>query len=92
MIATALLERGFPQDASSSDLVMIYRREDGRLTPADFRFVHAEAASVSRFAKQHPDLGVKKIDTYRSPVIGPRLIGSTRPWRRPLGVVDRLAR
>ncbi len=70
------MERGFPQDASSSDLVMIYRREDGRLTSGDFRFVEAEAASVSRFAKQQPDLGVKKIDTYRSPVIGPRLIGS----------------
>ena len=55
---------------------MIYRREVGRLTPADFCFVEAEATSISRFATQHPDLGVKKIDTYRSPVIGPRLIGS----------------
>ena len=76
MIARAFLERGFPQDASSSELVMVYRREDGRLTSGDFRFVEAEAASISRFARQHPDLGVKKIDTYRSPVIGPRLIGS----------------
>ncbi len=83
MIARQLLERGFPQDASSSDLVMIYRREDGRLTSGDFHFVEAEAASVSRFAQQQPDLGVKKIDTYRSPVIGPRLIGSRAPWRRP---------
>ena len=89
--AKALLERGFPEDASGSQLVMIYRREVGRLTPADFCFVDAEAASISRFASPHPDLGVKKIDTYRSPVIGPRLIGS-HPRRRPLGVVDHLPR
>ena len=47
------------------------------MTPGDFRFVEAEAASVSRFARQHPELGVKKIDTHRSPVIGPRLIGTS---------------
>jgi RND superfamily putative drug exporter len=75
-IGRELLERGFPQDASSSDLVLIYQRKDGRLTPGDLRFVDGEAASLSRLAREHPELGVKKIDTHRSPVIGPRLIGS----------------
>jgi putative drug exporter of the RND superfamily len=76
VIGRELLERGFPQDASSSDLVLVYHREDGRLTPGDLRFVDGEASGLSRFAQEHPELGVKKIDTHRSPVIGPRLIGS----------------
>ena len=76
VIGHALTERGFPQDASSSDLVLIYQRKDGRLTPDDFRFVDDEASSLSRFAHEHPELGVKTIHTHRSPVIGPRLIGS----------------
>jgi RND superfamily putative drug exporter len=75
-IGRALLERGFPRDASSSDLVLIYERKGGRLTPGDFRFVDGEASNLSRSARQHPELGVKTIDTWRSPVIGPRLIGS----------------
>jgi putative drug exporter of the RND superfamily len=76
VIGQALLERGFPQDASGSDLVLIYERKNGRLTPDDFRFVDAEASSLSQFAQEHPKLGINRIDTHRSPVIGPRLIGS----------------
>jgi RND superfamily putative drug exporter len=79
VIGHELLEGGFPQDASSSDLVLIYERKKGRLTPGDFRFVDGEAASLSQFAREHPELGVNQIDTHRSPVIGPRLIGSRAP-------------
>ncbi len=76
VIGRELLERGFPQEASSSDLVLLYRREDGRLTADDFRFVDGQASGLSRFAHEDPELGVKQIDTHRSPVIGPRLIGT----------------
>jgi putative drug exporter of the RND superfamily len=76
VIGRELLERGFPEDASGSDLVLIYQREDGRLTAGDFRFVDGEASALFRLAHEHPELGVRKIDTHRSPVIGPRLIGS----------------
>jgi putative drug exporter of the RND superfamily len=76
VIGRALLERGFPQDATSSELVLIYQRKDGHLTPGDFGFVDGEAAGLSRLTHEHPELGIKKIDTHRSPVIGPRLIGS----------------
>ena len=86
-----LLERGFPQDASSSDLVLIYQRKNGRLTPVDLRFVDGEASSLSQFAQEHPELGVNKIDTHRSPVIGPQLGGSSIRWSQSGGVVDRLA-
>src|SRR5271166_3017020 len=74
VIGQELLERGFPQDASSSDLVLIYERKNGRLTPGDFRFVDSGASSLFQFAREHPELGVDKIETYRSPVIGSRLI------------------
>jgi RND superfamily putative drug exporter len=76
VIGRELLERGFPQDASSSDLVLIYERRGGRLTPGDFRFVDGEASSLAQFAQEHPEFGVRKIESHRSPVIGPRLIGS----------------
>ena len=61
--------------------MLIYERKNGRLTPGDFRFVDGEASSLSQFAQEHPELGVKKIDTHRSPVIGPRLIGSRADGR-----------
>ena len=77
VIGQELLERGFPRDASSSQLVLVYERKNGRLTPGDFGFVDGEASSLSRFAREHPELGVDQIDTHRSPVIGPRLIGSS---------------
>jgi putative drug exporter of the RND superfamily len=76
VIGRELLERGFPQDASSSELVLIYQRNDGPLKVGDFRFVDAEASGLSRLAQENPDLGIKKIDTHSTPVIGPRLIGS----------------
>jgi putative drug exporter of the RND superfamily len=76
VIGQELLERGFPRNASSSQLVLIYERRNGRLTPGDLGFVDGEASSLSRFARDHPELGIDQIDTHRSPVIGPRLIGS----------------
>jgi RND superfamily putative drug exporter len=77
VIGQELLERGFPQNASSSQLVLIYERKNGRLTPGDFDFVDDEAARLGRLAQEHRELGVDQIDTHRSPVIGPRLIGSS---------------
>ena len=34
------------------------------------------ASDFHQFGQSNPDLGVKKLDTHRSPVIGPRLIGT----------------
>src|SRR5207253_6547022 len=42
--------------------------------------LHA-ALPIYQFAQSHPDLGFKKLDTHRSPVIGPRLIGSSNDGR-----------
>ena len=75
VIGQELLERGFPQDAASSQVVIVYERSDAPLTTADFAAVEERAAEFHKFGQENPDLGVKKLDTHRSPVIGPRLIG-----------------
>ena len=76
VIGQDLLERGFPKDASSSQLVLVYERKHGRVTQDDLRYIEDVASRFYQFAQSHPELGVNKIDTHRSPVIGPRLIGT----------------
>src|SRR5271165_4534494 len=73
VIGQDLLERGFPNDAASSQVVIVYERADSALTPADFAAAEERAAQFHQFSQSNPDLGVKKLDTHRSPVIGPRL-------------------
>ncbi len=75
VIGQNLLERGFPRDAASSQVVLVCERKDGPLTPQDKGYVDGMAARFYEFAQSHPELGFKKLDTYRSPVIGPRLLG-----------------
>ncbi|WP_165245783.1 MMPL family transporter [Paludisphaera soli] len=75
VVGQNLLERGFPRDASSSQVVFIFDRKSGPLTPEDLAFVEKHAAEFYKWSEADPTLGVKKLDTHRSPVIGPRLIG-----------------
>ncbi len=77
VIGQDLLERGFPRDAASSQFVVIYERRSEPLTAADFALVEERAADFHKFSQANPELGVKKLDTHRSPVIGPRLIGKS---------------
>ncbi len=81
MIAQELSERGFPQDASGSQLVLVYERKNGLSSSGDLDFVNGEAARIDQSAQEQPELGVTKIETFRSPVIGPRLIGSSDDGR-----------
>jgi len=76
-----LLESGFPQDASSSSLVLVHERKNAHLTPDDLGYIERVAAELYQFAQSHPELGLKKLDTHRSPVIGPRLIGTSADGR-----------
>ncbi len=78
VVGQDLLERGFPLDSSSSSLVILYERKDARVTPGDLAYIETSAAELSAFAAEREALGVKKIDTHRSPVIGRRLIGRGR--------------
>ena len=77
VIGQDLLERGFPRDAASSQFVVIYERSSEPLTAADFALVEERAADFHKFSQANPELGVMKLDTHRSPVIGPRLIGKS---------------
>ncbi|MGO8897541.1 MAG: MMPL family transporter [Isosphaeraceae bacterium] len=77
VIGQDLLERGFPRDAASSQFVVIYERSSEPLTAADFALVEERAADFHKFSRANPELEVKKLDTHRSPVIGPRLIGKS---------------
>jgi len=81
VIGQELLERGFPEDASSSQLVLIYERKHGRVTLEDLYYIEEAAASFYQFAQTNQDLGIKKLDTHRTPVIGPRLIGTSADGR-----------
>jgi RND superfamily putative drug exporter len=76
VVGQDLLERGFPDDAASSRLVLVYERRNGPVTREDLAFIESAASSLAQFTGSHPELGVKRLDTYRTPVIGQRLIGS----------------
>src|SRR5271165_4251040 len=90
VIGQELLERGFPHDAASSQVVIVYERADAPLTPTDFSVVEDRAAEFHKFGQANPDLGIKKLDTHRSPVIGPRLIGkkANSPGQAVLTIVS----
>src|SRR5262249_22656362 len=90
VIGQELLERGFPQDAASSQIVLVYERSGAPLTQADFAMVEARATELHKFGLANPDLGIKKLDTHRTPVIGPRLIGKSHdgPGQAVLTIVS----
>ncbi len=77
VVGHELLSRGFPADASSSQLVIVYERKHGRVTPDDLAAIENVAKNLYELSTKRPELGVRKIDTHRTPVIGPRLIGSS---------------
>lgn len=75
VVGQDLLERGFPRDAASSQVVLVCERSDRPLTAADLAYVDAMAGRFNAFARSTPELGFKKLDTRWTPVIGPRLLG-----------------
>ncbi len=76
VIGQDLLERGFPRDASSSQLVLVYERKDRAVTPEDLRHLDDVASKLFLFAQANPSLGIdKRPDSPATPLIGPRLIG-----------------
>jgi RND superfamily putative drug exporter len=48
------------------------------LTEDDFAYVDRLVRELNRLRESEPGLGIKKIDTYRTLVIGPRLMGTSR--------------
>jgi len=78
VVGQELLERGFPRDAASSQVVFVYAREEGPLRAEDWAAIERRAADFHQFSQVRPTLGVKKIDTHRTPVIGPRLVANAK--------------
>ncbi len=77
VVGQELLEAGFPNESSSSQVVLIYERRDGKLTSADMAYVDAMATALNSARESFPALNIKKLDTHRTPAIGPRLIGTS---------------
>ena len=76
VIGQDLLERGFPENASSSQLVLVYERKDRAVTAADRRHLEEVASNLFQFTRSHPDYGIdRRPDSPGTPLIGPRLIG-----------------
>ncbi len=78
VIGQDLLERGFPHDVSSSSFVIVGERPDGPLTPADFAYLDKIADQFSALRESDPDLGIKGVNDHRTPIIGPRLVASSK--------------
>jgi putative drug exporter of the RND superfamily len=76
VVGQELLERGFPNDASSSQAVVVAERRQSKLTDADFSYVDQLASRFEQLRVSRPELGIKQVTSYRTPVIGPRLIGT----------------
>ena len=58
VIGQSLLERGFPQDAASAQVVVIGERRGGPLTPADFDFLDRQLVPLLNQAREgEPVLG-----------------------------------
>ena len=76
VVGQELLERGFPDDSASSQAVVIAERRAGPLIDADFQYVDQIVRTLDRLRDERPDLGIKQVVGHRTPVLGPRLIGS----------------
>jgi RND superfamily putative drug exporter len=74
VIGQTLLERGFPDDVSSSDVVLVAERRQGKLTRDDFLFIAQMDDRFDSIREHEQNLGIKKITDHRARGIGPRLI------------------
>jgi RND superfamily putative drug exporter len=84
VVGQELLERGFPTDAASSQVVVIGERRGAPLTRADFDFLDQALLPVLNRARQEePGLGIRRIDNHNTPVIGTRLVGTSRVAGEP---------
>lgn len=76
VIGDNLLERGFGNDRSSSQMVVAVERTDGKLSEADLLFYDKIANALTKFRVENPKWGMKPIVSRHTPIIGPRLFGS----------------
>jgi RND superfamily putative drug exporter len=80
-----LLQRGFGADRASSQMVVAVERAGGPLVKADYAFADKLAAALSKFRDDNPQWGLKALVSYKTPIIGPRLIGTATEADKPAG-------
>src|SRR3954454_20103158 len=73
-----LLEQAFPKDVYASRIIFAIERHHGPLTDADFALVDAAVADLNRLCDEEPDLQLGRINSYRDPFIGKRLLSRDR--------------
>jgi len=76
VVGQGLLQRGFPRDVSSSQVVVIAERRDGRISPGDFAYIDRVSASLSGLVESEPELGIRQVLDHRALVVGPRLVSA----------------
>jgi RND superfamily putative drug exporter len=77
VIGHELLQRGFPNEVASSQVVVIAERRDGKLTPKDFNYIDRLTEVLSKLVESEPGLGIKQVLDHRALVLGPRLVGTS---------------
>ena len=80
-IGQDLLERGFPRDAASSQVVLVCERTDGPLTPAGFRLCRRHGRPVLPVRPGAPRAGLQEAG--HPPLAGDRPAAHRRRRRRP---------
>ncbi|ADV62204.1 hypothetical protein Isop_1620 [Isosphaera pallida ATCC 43644] len=75
-----LLEAGFPDDAASSQVIVVLNRPFAPLTSHDLEFALETARRFVALREAEPNLGIRTILHHESPVIGQRLIGTDKEY------------
>ncbi len=77
VVGQKLLQRGFPDDISSSSMVVIAERPAGKFTPGDYAFVDEISTTLNRLAKDE-SLGIRKVLDRNALGFGSRFV-KTKP-------------
>lgn len=85
VIGDDLLQRGFGNDRASSQMVVAVERAEGKFEKADYAFADKLANALVKFRDENPKWGLKPLVTYKTPIIGARLVGTSGSVEKPKG-------
>ena len=85
VIGDNLLQRGFGNDRASSQMVVAVERAEGKFEKADYAFADKLANALVKFRDENPKWGLKPLVTYKTPIIGARLVGTSGSVEKPEG-------
>ena len=85
VIGDNLLQRGFGNDRASSQMVVAVERAEGKFEKADYAFADKLSNALVKFRDENPKWGLKPLVTYKTPIIGARLVGTSGSVEKPEG-------